>query len=639
MSLQTAFEIMMVVTSGCALLVSGWLLWQSQRQRDLIALAGFGLMMALWCAGHVAIFHHLTALGVMLVLANPLMPTFFLDFAVRFVNRGVARQPWLDRLERSMGLIYALSMAVVLLSWWLQGGTAVAVASFHQFFVFSSSGWFNLAYSVLVGILAHGVLSWGFLTHQGNRRRSIVAMFVSGGWGLLLATSFVFPSLGLDTYPYPMLLLPSYVVVLVYGVVRYQILEVNAWVNRALLWVGMMLLILGVIALLGALAGQLGMQALANVPGWQLWLYSALVLVLAALLYQPLNTLVGRLVYPGLKLDQLLLDRWRNQLKTAQSWDDLGVVAQSLISHQLGQPVQVRFLGRYEPSPRSGNDPCIQCRQLGGAWEFELLDWSDITPALRLTGEVFGSLLASSCGVLERSLMLAEAERARLAEQHLVELGGLSAAMAHELRNPLNIIAMAAAGADAETRGHIQTQIKRADRLISDMLVYSGKLTLQRQPIQLQAMVQALLVHVDWHGVHHELAIAEGLEINADPHRVQQVLVNLIDNALAFIRNQADGCLRIEADAQGVIRLHNNGPTLPEELATTLFRPFVSKRPGGSGLGLAIVRRIMEAHGGYIRYRADLGWPVSFELFFAAPAAAQGDAADIPFIAAQESSS
>src|SRR5690606_37000474 len=200
-------------------------------------------------------------------------------------------------------------------------------AGFNAFFVFSGIGWLNLAYTVLLGVAAHLVLYLGWLQHTGNKRRSIVAMFLAGGWGLLLATSFVFPSLGLNWYPYPMLLLPSYLLFLVYGVVRYQVLAINAFANKALLWLGMLLLVLALMALVSALLGQLGMQALAAVPASQLWLYSALLLLLSAACYRPIAALARRLIYPGGQLSEPLLAYWRSQLQQCDSWQALAELA------------------------------------------------------------------------------------------------------------------------------------------------------------------------------------------------------------------------------------------------------------------------------------------------------------------------
>jgi signal transduction histidine kinase len=259
----------------------------------------------------------------------------------------------------------------------------------------------------------------------------------------------------------------------------------------------------------------------------------------------------------------------------------------------------------------------FRCRQQQQQWQFSLQGQAELPPGLRLLTEVFGSLLISSCANLQRALALATAEKQRLSQQHLVELGALAAAMAHELRNPLNIISMASAGVDAELRGHIQSQLKRADRLIADMLVYAGRLHLQFQVVDLHALLQSLTAQFEWQQVQFQLELPAGLQLSADPHRLQQVFINLLDNALAFVRNQPDGAILIRAQLTGpdlLIQVHNNGPALDASLTDSLFRPFVSKRAGGSGLGLAIVQRIIQAHHGHIGHRTDLGWPVSFEI-------------------------
>ncbi|WP_417614088.1 ATP-binding protein [Oceanisphaera sp.] len=615
MALDLAFELMMLLTAGCALLVSAWLFWRARRRRSMKSLAGFGIMMALWCCGHVSVFYGWERLGTMLILANPLMPTFFLDFAIGFVNQGPGRRPWLDRLARQRLFLYLAALLVLGISLMGDGGQIISFGPFSHYFVFSGSGWFNIAYTIVIGVLAHALLLWGWHIHSGNRRRSIAAMFAAGAWGLLLASSFIFPSLGLYWYPWPMLLLPSYVVLLVYGVVRYQMLEVNAWANRALLWILMTLLVLGLIALLSSVAGQFGMQALANVPNWQLWLYSMLLLTLALALYQPVCRLVARLIYPGSQLNEQRLDGWLHHLAEARDWPELGAIAEQLLSDQMGQSIRVRLLPVLQVAyPVPG--PCIICHYQPSGWQSHLQGFDDVTPSVRLAAEVFASLLTTRCSLLERSLQLAEAERKRLSEQHLVELGGLSAAMAHELRNPLNIISMASAGLTAERKDMIQSQLKRADRLISDMLTYSGNISIQCQPVPLPSLLNSLRPQFDWQGVQFDCQLDDTATLYADTYRLQQVLINLLDNALSFVRNQPEGKICIEAGANGTLRVHNNGPAIPPDMLAHLFRPFVSKRSGGCGLGLSIVRRIMDAHGGHITHRNDLGWPVTFELYF-----------------------
>ncbi|MBU1308608.1 MAG: GHKL domain-containing protein [Gammaproteobacteria bacterium] len=617
MSLLVAFEISMLLTTVCAVLLAGWLLWQGKKQPAMPALAGFAGMMALWCAGHIAILQQWHAPGIMLVLANPLMPMFFLHFAVQFVGFGRQHSRLLRYWSRLKWPLYGLTLLLILLSWYGRGGTVVATAGFAGFFVFIGIGWLNLAYTVLLGVAAHLVLYLGWLRHSGNKRRSIVAMFLAGGWGLLLATSFIFTSLGLAWYPYPMLLLPSYLLLLVYGVVRYQLLAINAFANKALLWLGMLLLVLALMALVSAMLGQFGMQALAAVPASQLWLYSVLLLLLSALCYQPLAALARRLIYPGVQLSDTLLAHWREQLLQADSWPALAHQASELLSVQLRQQVRVQLPQASSADSDSGLR--LVCQRDDSGWHYQLSGWHDVTPGYRLQGDVFAALLQSNCRILEQSLKLADAERKRLDQQHLVELGALSAAMAHELRNPLNIISMASASTSADTRQHIQQQLKRADRLIADLLSYAGQLQLHCTEVPLKALAQSVIQQQDWQGVQCELAIDEALNLHADSYRLQQVLVNLLDNALAFCRNQAAATIRLEASGNAAavtLRVHNNGPAIPQSQQADLFQPFVSKRAGGSGLGLAIVRRIASAHGASVRHRDDLGWPVSFELVF-----------------------
>ena len=623
MDQQGWFSLMMVLTSGCALSTAAWLWWHARFQPVLSPLAGFCLMLALWSLGHLALLQDSVLAGTALILANPLMPTFYLQFALQFVVTPQSPS-WLVQLKKQLPWLLFSAMLVTLLSWSYPSAGSVAVAQLPQFFVFAGVGWLNLAYTVAVGVLAHWVLWHGWRQHQGNKRRSIAAISMTAALGLLLATSFVFPSFGLDWFPYPMLLLPGYLLLLVYSVVRYQMLAVNAFASRALLVLVMGVLLLLLMGLISALFGQFGMPALTAVPAWQLWLYSSLLLLLAAASYRPVSRLAERLIYPGVGLSESMVSHWLAELSEASDWQALASTASALISAPLKQPLLIEIYSQQQllASTAAGQltPLLLSCRQQPHGWQFTFQGQAELPPGLRLLTEVFGSLLVSSCTNLHRALALAEAETQRLSQQHLVELGALAAAMAHELRNPLNIISMASAGVDAELRGHIQTQLKRADRLIADMLVYAGRLQLQLQRVDLAALIQSLLGQFDWQQVQLQLNLPADLALQADPHRLQQVFINLIDNALAFLRNQPGGRLQIDAcllagpgeKPQVQILIRNNGPALDAAIVPGLFRPFVSKRAGGSGLGLAIVQRIVRAHQGQISHQPDPQWPVCF---------------------------
>ncbi len=632
MDLALLFETMLGLTSLSALWTGLWLWWHARFQPVLKPLAGFCAMMAVWCGGHLALQHDLLLPGKALILANPLMPAFFLQFALAYVTTQPQHPQlrWIEWLRHYQSWFLLASVLVVLLSWSQPSARVQALYGMPVFFLFDGFGWFNLVYTVLLGMLAHWVLWRGRHAYHGNKHHSVVAISMTAGLGLLLATSFVFPSLGLNWYPYPMLVLPLYLVLLVYSVVRYQMLAVNAFASRALVYLVMGLLLLLLMALISSLFGQFGMPALAAVPGWQLWLYSSLLLLFAAAGYRPASRLAERLIFPGVQLSEAMVSRWQQQLSGAADWQQLADQAALLIRQPLKQPVQICLLQGPEILAQSAETAGLQllvsttgsdehsADHSGNQWQFSIAGEQGLTPTLKLTAEVFGSLLVSSSARLQSALALAEAQKQQLAQQHLVELGALAASMAHELRNPLNIISMASAAVDAELRGHIQTQLKRADRLIADMLVYAGRLQLQPALFPLQPLVQSLLLQAP-DGVRTELAVPADLQLHADPYRMQQVLQNLFDNAFAFLRNQPGACLRVEAkttDAEVQVRVLNNGPALdPALLDGQLFRPFVSKRAGGSGLGLAIVARIILAHQGRIQHDPDPDWPVCFTLY------------------------
>ncbi|NYZ66376.1 hypothetical protein H0A36_10170 [Endozoicomonas sp. SM1973] len=605
---------------------------KSTHHKVLRPLAGFCLAMAGWCAGHLLVQFEemiIRQTGLALLLANPFIPTFFLHFTLNFIGETGQSQSspaLIKTMQRRVGIWYVLAAVVSIISWLAADNFLQPWLSFSAFIHLAGFGWVNLAYTVLVGLEAHSLLIWGWQVSSANKRRSIVAMFIVGGWGLLLATSFVFPSIDIDIFPYPMLLLPSYAVLLVYGVTRYQLVEVNQWARKAINWLALVTGVFIAIALFSAIAGSFGITAFAGVPLPQLWFYSLFVLAVAWMLSQPAHLLADRIIYPGAHLDQGTLDQWLATLQQSQSWESLKTTAEQLLQQHVGRMLRVEFA-----VDEQHQDPTIYCLKHSD-WEIKLIGWEDLTPSLRHVGEVFAALLLSSARLVEQRLQLAKQEKQRLAEQHLVELGSLSAAMAHELRNPLNIISMAAAQTDKTTRSYIQAQVARADQLVSDMLSYSGRLMLNCEVNKLKLIVSTVASYIEQnYQIKVSTNIESDLTVYGDCGKIQQVLTNLLENAAAFTRNQptpqilvsASNIQQDDGDNCCEIIVHNNGPAITEEMKKQLFIPFVSKRAGGSGLGLAIIRRIMEAHQGRVYHSDSMGWNCSFICLFPYPKAAE----------------
>ena len=316
-------------------------------------------------------------------------------------------------------------------------------------------------------------------------------------------------------------------------------------------------------------------------------------------------------------------------LSQSHDYPQLEKQASTLISKHIRQSVDI-VIDETGVSPRFGHiKTCsIYCCLKDDKWQFELHHWHEVSPSIRHIGEVFAPLVYSSCVALEKSLVLAKEEKNRQQQLRLAELGGLSAALAHELRNPLNIISMASATTDQDTKQHIQQQLKRADTLIQDLLDFAKVIELKPQWFVLKPLLDALVSNAaNEHDCQFNVDCADDCQIYADVHKLQQVVINCIDNAGAFAATVEHGKVQVSVTTNRSepqclqIAFHNNGPAISEAVKPQLFKPFISKRPGGSGLGLAIVQRIMEAHQGRVYYsQAIIDWPVSFICIFPTPA-------------------
>jgi len=202
----------------------------------------------------------------------------------------------------------------------------------------------------------------------------------------------------------------------------------------------------------------------------------------------------------------------------------------------------------------------------------------------------------------------------------------LIATVAHELRSPLTSVKGFTATLLAKWERFTDDQKKlmletvdadanRVTRLIAELLdisrIDSGRLEVRRQPVDLAAAVQR---HVDAHVAAGQRADRFNVRVGqplpalwADPDKVDQVLGNLLENAV----RHGEGTVTIEVGPSSAaddsrstgtaVTVSDEGPGIPEESMSRVFTRFWrgSKR-GGTGLGLYIVKGIVEAHGGTI---------------------------------------
>lgn len=216
--------------------------------------------------------------------------------------------------------------------------------------------------------------------------------------------------------------------------------------------------------------------------------------------------------------------------------------------------------------------------------------------------------------------------------------------VSHELRTPLSLIKGytetlldgAKDNPDVSVK-FLQTIDRNAERLkllIEDLLTISelesGRIRLQMQTVALTPLVAKLLEDFK------PRAAARGVLLNcempeliakADPDRVQQVLSNLVDNAIKYGRSEGTVTIhgRDAGDGQIELCVTDDGPGIPEDARERIFERFYrvdkarSREQGGTGLGLSIVKHIIQSHGGKVWVESESGKGSRF--FFSLPKA------------------
>ena len=202
------------------------------------------------------------------------------------------------------------------------------------------------------------------------------------------------------------------------------------------------------------------------------------------------------------------------------------------------------------------------------------------------------------------------------------------ATVSHELRTPLTAILgwtqmLNGAGDPDLVKEGLQTIHACAlaqKRLIDDLLdvsrVMSGKMRLSIQLIQLPDVVRAGVDSVrpaaEAKGIHLSVDSSEPLRIAADPARLQQVVWNLVANAVKFTPRGGNITVRVErTDSRGMISVSDSGEGIDPDFLPHIFEPFrqadasKARVHEGLGLGLSIVKSLVEAHGGTVTVRSD----------------------------------
>ncbi len=232
---------------------------------------------------------------------------------------------------------------------------------------------------------------------------------------------------------------------------------------------------------------------------------------------------------------------------------------------------------------------------------------------------------------MRRLAELLESERAARKEAEIANHAKdeFLATVSHELRTPLNAILGWAVIARRKVENPeveaalatIERNARAQMRIIEDMLdvgrIISGKLRLEIAPVKVADAVdgaaQAVRPAADAKGVKLDIEVDEDVAtIGADADRLQQIIWNVLSNAIKF--TPSGGSVHLKAsrnESEVVIRVTDTGQGVPPQFLSSLFERFrqadgsTTRRHGGLGLGLAIVRQLVDAHGGTVHAQSD----------------------------------
>jgi PAS domain S-box-containing protein len=237
-----------------------------------------------------------------------------------------------------------------------------------------------------------------------------------------------------------------------------------------------------------------------------------------------------------------------------------------------------------------------------------------ISPIRRGEGKISGAI----CLLTDLTELAALQQRMQLKE-NLAALGELSAGIAHEFKNALATISgyaqmIRSESSEAEALDYaerILEQTRNITHVVTEFLKYARPLEIPDESVALQALVERVVsevgealpqVKIRWEGAFGDAGGDEGL--------LRQALLNLTRNAAEACALADGGRVVVrgeivhgeEAGFQR-ISISDNGPGIPANVFSKLFRPFFTTKAKGTGLGLAVVQKIIVQHGGQVDVR------------------------------------
>ena len=254
-------------------------------------------------------------------------------------------------------------------------------------------------------------------------------------------------------------------------------------------------------------------------------------------------------------------------------------------------------------------------------------------PPLRLMVSV--QLLLDRAGQHGMGIMvtLRDIESRRQLEQQLdlssrlAAISRLTSGVAHEIKNPLNAMALHLEVLKGKLEGQqpeldvIGREIKRLDTVVKTFLNFNRPVDLDYKPIDFNDLVKEILALVSPDAYAKNIALITVLQdklwINGDANLLTQAILNVINNGMEAMT--AGGTLTIRTASDGsqcLLTVSDVGPGIPAEIQNRVFQLYFTTKQTGSGIGLATTFRVVQLHNGTIDFASESGKGTTFRLSF-----------------------
>jgi two-component system, NtrC family, sensor histidine kinase HydH len=227
-----------------------------------------------------------------------------------------------------------------------------------------------------------------------------------------------------------------------------------------------------------------------------------------------------------------------------------------------------------------------------------------------------------------------ELEETARRKERLTELGDLAAGVAHEIRNPLNAISIAAQRLLAEFQpkenseefksfaGQIKSEANRLNEIVTRFLAMTRERSHSGDRFDASAVIKDSLQFMQLDLVNTKIKlqsdIGSGIYLRGIPDRLRQLVINLVRNGIEACHENA-GEVRItlrREDRYSVLSVRDSGPGIPEEIKKKIFNPYFTTKEKGTGLGLSIVHQIAEEMGAKMEVTTPSSGGTEFRIIF-----------------------